>query len=105
MNTTTTTTTSSNWRFEDDAYPMSATFPIGGGTCFLRFCINWHLTEKGCVEIVSLEPQFGHEVHEVVWTAFLIWAEAQKPEWTRWLDGIVEDLRTAQHDNVLHAGW
>ena len=103
MNTTTTTT--SNWRFEDDAYPMSATFPIAGGTCFLRFCINWHLTEKGWVEIVSLEPQFGHEVHEVVWAAFLVWAEAQKPEWTRWLDGIVEDLRTAQHDNVLRAGW
>ena len=88
-------------KFLEDAYPMSATFPIAGGTCFLRFCVNWHLDEKGNVEIVSLEQMFGHEVHELVWSAFLVWAESQKPEWTRWIDGVVEDMRHEQNDWLL----
>ena len=88
-------------KFLEDAYPMSATFPIAGGTCFLRFCVNWHLDEKGHVEIVSLEQMFGHEVHELVWSAFLVWAEGQKSEWTRWIDGIVEDTRHAQNDWLI----
>jgi len=98
-NETTTTTTNAHWKFMEDAYPLSATFPIAGGTCFVRFFINWHLTEKGHVEIVSLEPQ--HAVNGIVWAAFLVWAEGQNPEWTRWPDGIVEDLRMAQHDDIM----
>jgi len=97
--TSTSTSTNPHWEFMEDGYPMSATFPIGGGTCSIRFLVNWHLTDKGWVEICSLEPQ--HAVNGIVWAAFLVWAEAQKPEWTRWLDGIVEDLRMAQHDDMM----
>jgi hypothetical protein len=99
LETSTSTPTNPHWEFMEDGYPMTATFPIAGGTCSIRFLVNWHLTEKGWVEICSLEPQ--HPVNGIVWAAFLVWAEGQKPEWTRWLDGIIEDLRMAQHDDMM----
>jgi hypothetical protein len=83
----------------EDVYPLSATFPIAGGTCFIRFFINWHLNDKGHVEIVSFEPQ--HEVNGMVWVAFLVWAETQRADWTRIIDGVVEDTMHAQNDWLL----
>jgi hypothetical protein len=83
----------------EDVYPLSATFPIAGGTCFIRFFINWHLNGKGHVEIVSFEPQ--HEVNGMVWVSFLVWAETQRADWTRIIDGVVEDARHAQNDWLL----
>ena len=83
----------------ENAYPMGADFPYGEGKCFVRFFINWHLTEKGAVEIASLEPQF--EVNPQVWSAFLVWAESQRAGWVRQIEGIVEDELYAQHDWLM----
>jgi len=78
---------------------MGADFPYGERKCFVRFFINWCLTEKGAVEIVSLEPQF--EVNPQVWAAFLAWAESQRAEWVRQIEGIVEDELFAQRDWLM----